>query len=81
MELEDMNSLGLFDILILSVQVGSTLKSCIYFKKAREAQPGRAELWRCLGYKFKSYLEQEFNYKNKKVMMELVDMNSLGLFD
>ena len=25
--------------------------------KAREAQPGRAELWRCLGYKFKSYLE------------------------
>ena len=26
-------------------------------KKAQEAQPGRAELWRCLGYKFKSYLE------------------------
>lgn len=25
--------------------------------KAREAQPGRAELWRCFGYKFKSYLE------------------------
>jgi hypothetical protein len=25
---------------------------------AREAQPGRAELWRCLGCKFKSYLEQ-----------------------
>jgi hypothetical protein len=27
-------------------------------KKAPEAQPGRAELWRCLGYKFKSYLGQ-----------------------
>ena len=27
---------------------------------AREAQPGRAELWRCLGYKFKSYFEQLF---------------------
>ncbi len=26
--------------------------------KAQEAQPGRAELWRCLGYKFKSYLGQ-----------------------
>ena len=26
-------------------------------QKAREAQPGRAELWRCLGCKFKSYLE------------------------
>ena len=26
--------------------------------KAQEAQPGRAELWRCLGCKFKSYLEQ-----------------------
>ena len=26
-------------------------------KKAQEAQPGRAELWRCLGCKFKSYLE------------------------
>ncbi len=25
--------------------------------KAREAQPGRAELWRCLGCKFKSYFE------------------------
>ena len=25
---------------------------------AREAQSGRAELWRCLGCKFKSYLEQ-----------------------
>lgn len=24
----------------------------------REAQPGRAELWRCLGCKFKSYLGQ-----------------------
>ena len=24
--------------------------------KVREAQPGRAELWRCLGCKFKSYL-------------------------
>jgi hypothetical protein len=28
------------------------------YKYAREAQPGRAELWRCLGCKFKSYLEQ-----------------------
>ena len=46
-------------------------------RKAREAQPGRAELWRCLGYKFKSYLEHLLI----KVMMELVDMNSLGLFD
>lgn len=26
--------------------------------KAREAQPGRAEHWRCLGCKFKSYFEQ-----------------------
>lgn len=26
--------------------------------KAREAQLGRAEHWRCLGYKFKSYFEQ-----------------------
>ena len=26
--------------------------------KAWEAQFGRAELWRCLGCKFKSYLEQ-----------------------
>ena len=26
--------------------------------KAREAQPGRAEHWRCLGCKFKSYLER-----------------------
>ena len=31
-----------------------------YLYKAREAQPGRAELWRCLGYKFKSYLEHLF---------------------
>jgi hypothetical protein len=30
----------------------------IYKILAREAQPGRAELWRCLGCKFKSYLEQ-----------------------
>jgi hypothetical protein len=37
---------------------------------------GRAKLWRCLGYKFKSYFEQII-----KVVMELVDMNSLGLFD
>ena len=41
----------------------------------REAQFGRAEHWRCLGYKFESYLE------HLRVMMELVDMNSLGLFD
>jgi hypothetical protein len=27
-------------------------------KKAWEAQSGRAELWRCLGYKFKSYVRQ-----------------------
>lgn len=27
---------------------------------AREAQSGRAELWRCLGCKFKSYFEQFF---------------------
>ena len=33
-----------------------SLTSSIYI--AREAQPGRAELWRCLGCKFKSYLEQ-----------------------
>lgn len=32
-------------------------KSSVFFYHAREAQPGRAELWRCLGYKFKSYLE------------------------
>ena len=25
---------------------------------ARDSSIGRAELWRCLGYKFKSYLEQ-----------------------
>ena len=42
MELVDMNSLGLFDFIILSVQVGFTL----YL--TREAQP----IWRCLGYKF-----------------------------
>ena len=42
--------------------------------KAREAQSGWAEHWRCLGCKFKSYLEH-------KVVMELVDMDSLGLFD
>ena len=33
-------------------------------KKAQEAQPGRAELWRCLGYKFKSYLGQNIIYIN-----------------
>lgn len=27
--------------------------------QAREAQPGGAELWRCLGYKFKSYFEHK----------------------
>ena len=45
------------------------LKKCIITQgaiyKAREAQPGRAELWRCLGCKFKSYLEQSI-YKNKR---------------
>ena len=57
------------------------------FTLAREAQPGRAEVWRCLGCKFKSYLEQYNifiildNNILIKVMMELVDMNSLGLFD
>ena len=30
----------------------------ISFYNAREAQLGRAELWRCLGYKFKSYVER-----------------------
>ena len=34
--------------------------------KAREAQPGRAELWRCLGYKFKSYLEHSLVSSLKK---------------
>ena len=29
--------------------------------KAREAQSGRAEHWRCLGYKFKSYVGQSTN--------------------
>ena len=53
--------------------------SNLYLILAREAQPGRAELWRCLGCKFKSYLEQV--YYILKVVMELVDMNSLGLFD
>ena len=33
--------------------------------KAREAQPGRAELWRCLGYKFKSYFEHYTNLNIK----------------
>ena len=43
---------------------------------------GRAELWRCLGCKFKSYLGQFIKLNiSLKVMMELVDMNSLGLFD
>lgn len=32
---------------------------------AQEAQPGRAELWRCLGYKFESYLEQ-IRYTNTR---------------
>ena len=54
-------------------------KQTIEFK-AREAQPGRAELWRCLGCKFKSYLEHLCIFFSK-VMMELADMNSLGLFD
>ena len=27
--------------------------------QVREAQFGRAEHWRCLGYKFKSYLERK----------------------
>ena len=39
-------------------------------KKAQEAQPGRAELWRCLGCKFKSYLEHRYLtiiYKNGRV--------------
>jgi hypothetical protein len=44
-------------------------------KKCSRSSIGRAELWRCLGCKFESYLEQ------LKVVMELVDMNSLGLFD
>ena len=60
---------------------------------------GRAELWRCLGCKFKSYLEQDIyilciTYSDYitttnrilsgillRVMVELVNMNSLGLFD
>ena len=36
---------------------GSTPDVSIIVVKARKAQPGRAELWRCLGYKFKSYFE------------------------
>lgn len=33
---------------------------CIFFiRKARLAQFGRAELWRCLGYKFESYIGQD----------------------
>ena len=47
----------------------------------------RAVLLRCLGYKFEFYIEHYMcifillsNFI-KKVMMELVDMNSLGLFD
>ena len=43
--------------------------------KSSGSSIGRAEYWRCLGYKFKSYLEHH------KVMMELEDMSSLGLFD
>ncbi len=35
---------------------------------------GRAKYWSYLGCKFKSYPEQ-------RVVMKLVDMNSLGLFD
>ena len=43
---------------------------CIVYlhTQAREAQPGRAELWRCLGYKFKSYLEHQFiHHKRLKI--------------
>jgi hypothetical protein len=46
---------------------------------------GRARLWRCLGYKFKSYLEQFIRIRMYiiyiKVVVELVDMDSLGLSD
>jgi hypothetical protein len=86
------------DVSMLKIYKNKCIKYSYVFiyKYAREAQPGRAELWRCLGCKFKSYLEQRliltliktiiifytlFVYKFVKVMMELVDMNSLGLFD
>ena len=44
----------------------TTLSKWCAKNKAREAQPGRAELWRCLGCKFKSYLEHlDYKYTYK----------------
>ena len=45
-------------ILHIVISGSSPDVSNLYLTLAREAQPGRAELWRCLGCKFKSYLEQ-----------------------
>jgi hypothetical protein len=60
-KLGDMNSLGSFDLNTISPKL--------------EKLNGWAERWSCLGYKFKSYVEQN------RVMMELADMNGLGPFD
>ena len=49
--------IGKTAILHIVILGSSPSISIIMKNKAREAQPGRAELWRCLGYKFKSYLE------------------------
>jgi hypothetical protein len=50
------------------------LKIAFIFK-AREAQLGRAERWSCLGYKFKSYLEQ----MKKTYLLLLLRSNAVTL--
>ena len=61
-----------------------------YKKLSSRSSIGRAGSWSDLGCKFNSYLEhiiyKGILYKKRfydliKVVMELVDMNSLGLFD
>ena len=82
-------------ILHIVISGSSPDVSNLFLILAREAQPGRAELWRCLGCKFKSYLEQKNLYIKlsltklitflKKIikiiigMLELADSFHLGL--
>ena len=58
-----LNNLGGYSLIgkttILHIVIlGSNPNISTDFCLVREAQFGRAEHWRCLGYKFKSYLEQ-----------------------
>ena len=44
-------------------------------KKARDSSIGRAKLWRCLGYKFKSYFEQfYFKYNKERIMNDIIQV-------